>query len=246
MDAKRIHWIDIAKGFFIIAIVLGHIFNSGYLRNWLFSFHIPAFFLLSGYCFKYESSFGDFALKKFRTIVVPYLTFSMLSILAFYFASQIIPSIQSIMECDILENVITMLYGNSKPDVMKYNSPLWFLPCLFSVTVLAYGVEWLVKRANVKVRYIAILCSVVIGAVVNKNEGLRLPWHIETALSILVWFLLGIRVREYISSHKDKIKTLLDKQTVLPYVLILVGGAISFLNIRTVCFVGINRVCFIE
>lgn len=234
MDTKRIHWIDIAKGFFIIAIVLGHIFNSGYLRNWLFSFHVPAFFFLSGYCFKYESSIGNFVLKKFRTIVVPYLLFSMLSILAFYFASQIIPSIQSIMECDILENVITMLYGNSKPDVMKYNSPLWFLPCLFSVTVLAYGVEWLVKRTNAKVRYIAMLCSVVIGAVVNKNEGLRLPWHIETALSILVWFLLGIRVREYISSHKDKIKNLLEKQTVLPYVLILAGGGISFLNIRTV------------
>lgn len=234
MDTKRIHWIDIARGIFIIAIVLGHVFNSGYLRNWLFSFHVPAFFFLSGYCFKYESKFHDFALKKFRTIVVPYITFSMLSILAFYFASQIILSIKSIMECDMVKNFFIMLYGNSKPDVMKYNSPLWFLPCLFSVTVLAYGVEWLVNRFNIKVRCLAMLLSVTVGIIININDWIRLPWHIETASSMLVWFLLGISVHEYVVDHKHRRKNVLDNQTILPYVLILVGGGISFINCRTV------------
>lgn len=234
MYTKRIHWVDIAKGFFIIAIVLGHIFNSGYLRNWLFSFHVPAFFFLSGYCFKHKHDLRKFILKKLRTIVVPYITFSVLSIFVFFAASKIMPEIKSMMECDIAENILTMLYGNSKPDVMKYNSPLWFLPCLFSVTMLAYGVEHLVDKINVKVRYLAMLLSVIIGIVINSNEEVRLPWHIETASAMLVWFLLGISVHDYFVIFKHGMKPVLDNQAILSIVFILVGGGLSFFNCRTV------------
>lgn len=223
MDMRRIHWIDIARGFFIIAIVLGHVFNTGYIRNWLFSFHVPAFFFLSGFCFKYEKNAGKYIAKKVKTIVIPYIVFSIISIAIFYVASLLIPNIQSIVDCDITDNVRVMLYGNSKPDVMKYNSPLWFLPCLFCVTLLAYGVERLTYKCALMVRYVAMLLSIVVCVILNSNESLAFPWHLETALSMLVWYLLGISIRTT-GLVQDKKRDELTKNGIIPILLILMGG----------------------
>ena len=45
MKEERIHYIDIAKAFGIIAIVVGHIYGDGYIRHILYAFHVPLFFL---------------------------------------------------------------------------------------------------------------------------------------------------------------------------------------------------------
>lgn len=46
----RIQWIDIAKGITIIAMIIGHSVPYGSsIRNLIFSFHMPLFFILTGY-----------------------------------------------------------------------------------------------------------------------------------------------------------------------------------------------------
>lgn len=51
--AVRITFVDIAKGFGIFLIILGHLITYGHpIFKWIFSFHIPLFFFLSGYVFK--------------------------------------------------------------------------------------------------------------------------------------------------------------------------------------------------
>lgn len=48
---ERIAWIDIAKAIAIFFIVLGHQLPSGPLCGYLYSFHVPLFFFLSGLTF---------------------------------------------------------------------------------------------------------------------------------------------------------------------------------------------------
>ena len=110
-DNNRISWIDIMRGALMIAIVIGHVYGDGALRTWVFSFHVPAFFFLSGYCFKYTNQFGSFIKKKIRTIVVPYLFFSITSIIIFWLGSIAMPSITGMLECDPIKNIVVMLYG---------------------------------------------------------------------------------------------------------------------------------------
>ena len=44
---ERVHWIDIAKGLGIIAVVIGHIYNNQVIFKWLYSFHMPLFFFVA-------------------------------------------------------------------------------------------------------------------------------------------------------------------------------------------------------
>ena len=45
---KRLVWVDIAKGIAIILMIIGHEI-SGNIRTFIFSFHMPLFFILSGF-----------------------------------------------------------------------------------------------------------------------------------------------------------------------------------------------------
>lgn len=84
MNKTRIKWIDAARGFAIICVVIGHIIN-GYMsaglfpehraamhtvNNAIYSFHMPLFFVISGYLFAdvylLYDSFGNSVADKER------------------------------------------------------------------------------------------------------------------------------------------------------------------------------------
>ncbi|PZU56918.1 MAG: glycosyl transferase [Sphingobium sp.] len=48
----RLDWVDAARGIGIVAVVVGHVWTRGALRDAVYSFHMPLFFLLSGYLFR--------------------------------------------------------------------------------------------------------------------------------------------------------------------------------------------------
>ncbi|WP_278969986.1 acyltransferase family protein [Megasphaera elsdenii] len=50
IDLNRVGWIDVAKGIAIVLVIIGHTVQfGGGTRNFIFSFHMPLFFLLSGF-----------------------------------------------------------------------------------------------------------------------------------------------------------------------------------------------------
>ena len=45
----RIQWIDYSKFIGIVMVILGHLYlNNKYITNFIYSFHMPFFFFLSG------------------------------------------------------------------------------------------------------------------------------------------------------------------------------------------------------
>lgn len=84
MDIRH-RWIDIAKGFLIIFIVLGHIIsnNEVVFQTWIYSFHVAGFFLINGilknrtnYVMKNESFIC--IIKKQKSIYCMYAVFSII------------------------------------------------------------------------------------------------------------------------------------------------------------------------
>lgn len=49
MSCIRKRWIDIAKGIGIILMVIGHADAPRLLKNWIYGFHMPLFFIIAGY-----------------------------------------------------------------------------------------------------------------------------------------------------------------------------------------------------
>ena len=59
--AKRVQYIDIAKGIGIVLVVMGHndfALISPFAHKLIYSFHMPMFFFMSGMFFKPDLPFG--------------------------------------------------------------------------------------------------------------------------------------------------------------------------------------------
>ena len=81
MEKNRKQFLDVARGLAIICIVLGHL-GQGSINRVVFTFHVPIFFLISGYFISAESSVKEFLKKKIRTLIVPYGVFCLAVILS--------------------------------------------------------------------------------------------------------------------------------------------------------------------
>ena len=67
----RLNFIDISKGIAIVLVVLGHILynQNNLIRIWLYSFHIPLFFIRSGDLLNFKKdkiSFKETILKNLK------------------------------------------------------------------------------------------------------------------------------------------------------------------------------------
>ncbi len=76
----RLDWVDVARGLGIMAVVVGHVWTRGPLRDALYSFHMPLFFLLSGTLSR-PHDVGAFTRRQLVGQMRPYVLFLALLIL---------------------------------------------------------------------------------------------------------------------------------------------------------------------
>ena len=63
----RLEWVDIAKGIAIILMVIGHEVQSQHIHAFIFSFHMPLFFILSGFTSRHVDTWERFWVKAKKT-----------------------------------------------------------------------------------------------------------------------------------------------------------------------------------
>lgn len=76
---NRIEWVDIAKGIGIILVLWGHGMSSFY--DEIYRFHMPLFFLLSGYLYNSKCGLKDFCMKKMYSLYVPFVVWNILGVI---------------------------------------------------------------------------------------------------------------------------------------------------------------------
>ena len=126
---KRIEWIDICKGFGMFFIYLGHFGNdAGLAYPWVFSFHVPLFFFISGLLENYNhlGFFQNFR-KKFITILLPFFFFGILM--------TGIRAVNGNTTDYILSDISILLKGGIRNTCVMAQG-LWFLTCLFTIEIL--------------------------------------------------------------------------------------------------------------
>lgn len=136
---KRIEYLDIAKGIGMILVLLGHLQNDTVfsfsphilsLCSWIFSFHMPFFFIISGMliCIKKdnEKDLHEFIKKRFHSIMIPYFWFSLIYI-GIVLYSLLITKVVPLKTLFIQLWYVISMYGMNV---------LWFLPALFAAEVI--------------------------------------------------------------------------------------------------------------
>lgn len=69
--ANRIQYIDIAKGLGLLLMLVGHqpnYISSGF-GNWIYSFHMPLFFLIAGFFHDDQGNFFDSLIKYIKNLL---------------------------------------------------------------------------------------------------------------------------------------------------------------------------------
>lgn len=189
----RYDWIDSLKGMAIILVIIGHLNNiSSELDRYIYSFHMPLFFFISGYLFNFEKYVDigkEYLVKKIYSLIVPYFFFSVISYVFYIIMDSLYqPQIQNIdvFKEGILFNIYVILFSANG---YLINTPLWFLPCLFVTEILFF-----ILRKYFKHDYMFVVIIVLfsfIGFLYPKHVLLTMPWDVDTAFTAIVFYSTG-------------------------------------------------------
>lgn len=165
----RIEYIDIAKGIGMILVVVGHCIDAKtFPGTWIYCFHMPLFFVLSGLCFndKKYPTFLPFLKKRIKTLFLPCIYFSL-----------------------IITVLSVTLFNNYHASNLLHGFPggLWFVFVLF-ISELFY---WFINRLLTKhLKGISLIVSFVIGYLLNKWQ-ISLPYSICSIFVATFFYGLG-------------------------------------------------------
>lgn len=207
-------WIDVAKGIGILCVVAGHAINQlnpenttfllSTIRNVIYSFHMPLFFLLSGFLLNYSLIPREFIQKKITRLVIPYF-FSYLVISVFLFVSYIL--IQVPDSFSAFHYFLGMLYGTLSAFVTQTATdifnPLWFLPALFCALLIGYVLLHVFERDPL-LGSLSLIVTICVGYACALSD-IHLPWEFDVAMVAQIFVVPGFYLKK---SGYSEIKSL--------------------------------------
>ncbi len=179
---KRIDWIDTARGIGLLLVFLGHM-RVPYLSAWIYTFHMPLFFFLSGMlypgCEKY--SFSEFAWRRFKGLVIPY--FALGAVIALFYCA--VYFYYDRPQATYVNMVRSFL-------IQEHYWTIWFLAALYLTQIIYYCVDKCVNRW----RYASFVLSsaiCVFGLLRYRMGWGSLPWNLDIAFIAQFFFHVGYR-----------------------------------------------------
>lgn len=179
-ESYRIQGIDLCKGIGILLVMLGHFMpNSIFTALFIYTFHIPLFFVISGFLFKGNYTIGSFVKKRTKSLVIPYFIYGVpILVEEFVFSKNY--TVQSLL--DICTNYL----------VQRKYTTMWFVSCLFT-TELTFVLICFIFHSEY-LRILFCLLFLYIGYIISNNIG-ELPWCINSALMMLFFMEVGHLIR---------------------------------------------------
>lgn len=138
MGCQRSITVDVMKGLGIILVVLGHTIHNSDLHEWIYTFHMPLFFIVAGLFLK---TGDDIYLKRCKTILIPYLFFAVITFLYWRFWEIRFRPINEGVDANT--HFFDIFWQTNR---FQFNIVLWFLPCLFITTILLNAVTSIIKK----------------------------------------------------------------------------------------------------
>lgn len=173
----------------MLTIVWGHIYYGRASSAFVYAFHIPLFFVLSGMVFDKNRypSFCTFLKKKLKSLLIPYAVFSFLTWVIWVAYAMVTHADVESYWMPLVQTVI----AQGSEGYLVHNVPLWFVMCLFSMEVMYYFIAGL-KRVWITI--ITVLMAAMSYCLLNYYPSFdfsAIPWSIDAAMLGIPFYALG-------------------------------------------------------
>lgn len=215
IDARK-KWIDIMKAFLIIFVVIGHTYCEK-VNQFIFWFHMPVFFIISGYLLSAKSftvkNEKEYFLKKIKRYLIPYFMF--------YFLNCCIQLKFSI------KGIIKLLYGGQ-----NLSGVYWFPICMLVSIIIFIIINTKINNKRIKISIVVILYLL---AIIESNIVQRMsishflvPFCIDVSFLSITYISIGFFGRNIINKlHERAIRMQIISISALLIVILLIILQIS-------------------
>ncbi|MCM0342218.1 acyltransferase family protein [Bacteroides fragilis] len=191
--------IDILKGIGILSVIIAHLTQIWLLRGLLYSFHMPLFFLASGYFFHY-TSLPQLLRRISRQLLLPYLIFCTLQTIFILITGHLDMGSETmgtnLLQC--LKMIIfadgyfnkTLIWGNIPPVAI-----LWFLPAMFWCRII-YNIISRLQYSPLWAALISMISVYLGGHIIN------LPFGIFEGGQAVIFYMIGHQYAQHQKSTR--------------------------------------------
>ena len=209
-------------------MLIGHtaIPADGFFNKFIYSFHMPAFFMVTGILSHWGIKDEIFIIKRVKSYVIPYFSWSFLLFIIFWFESP-------------FKFLARVFYGGAM-NTTTYTFPFWFICCLF---VSAIIFNYCYQR-----KYLLFVLALGGGILVHylllKSWKVpSLPWSLEVFPFACMYFMIGIYAYKIYKSRNFSTKVfvcttsiLISASLIILHVQGLLNYSLTMKNVNFTCF----------
>ena len=208
-ENERIDWIDCAKGIAIFLVIIGHTLTvHDLVRGFIFSFHMPLFFIFSGMLMHFSDDIHVWKKKQLRaaySLILPAIVVWALRSIIYIVHNYASFDIQSLISY-IKTRIIILFWGSGSvvtvsDKTVEALGMMWFLIVLF----VAKGIyDFLHLCIHSKFCFTAITIVLgVMGVVIGSVQWL--PLSFDLVLVAMLFLLIGQTIQIYLQAYKKGI-----------------------------------------
>ena len=180
----------------MLCVIIGHLGTPG-ISAFVYTFHMPLFFYLSGFLFHHQNNISHFLLRKTKSLIIPYFCLA----IPVFFNELFLNHGVSFQMNDLWLEFLRLLF-------QKRYTNLWFIASLFFANCFLFLLCKFIRISSWK--FIgAILLSLSVYFYWKKG-GSPLPWNMDVSLFVLPFMVVAIIMHDnkiltnIIVKHKDK------------------------------------------
>lgn len=189
-NGKRLEVLDIAKGIGILLVVWAH--AKGPFSSYIYQFHMPFFFLISGYLYNKVDSLKVFIWKKIQSIYFPFILWNLLG-----GAIKWIFGLYPYTIDTFIDYCTKVLFTLTKDG--QFFGATWFLGSLFVVSVTYKCIDYFIENG----KYKRIFLTLVFIFTACVGFSIDFPYMQSRTMVLSMFYAIGVLVREYAEEFKE-------------------------------------------
>ena len=231
----RVAWLDAARAFGIYAIYLGHFGEAaGPAYRFVFQFHVPLFFFLSGCAETYnkeEAVFGNLK-RNVKTILLPAYFFAVLSLMIYVINANADLTEACIWGQLIIKGLIRNTY---------LAASLWFLTCLFIIKSIFALLKKMKKWYWLVAAGIFMFLLAEYGMSPRPIDSPRYYYNLDSACYYMHFYIIGFLAYPYLKEWLEKTRSIVKSAKTVIAVGLLGYAGLMYFQINVLSYIPIHN-----